>query len=424
MPEPIQVNRKPYQWLKNTRKRRNHLWGSASSSKSHTIAQFLVLELFAQLANIGILVVRKTRPAVKTSCWELVTSYLDKAQISYKPNLTELKLVGPNGSFFLFDGLDNIAKKKSIEGINFIWIEEFAGLSTDTRITEREFRLLNTICRAPANPNRMNQLFTSFNPCDKIGNKFIEEITVRGETSNTGLLHINFEENPFLSDADYWNIIENAEEDASYDKVYRRGEWALLVGQIYEKWDIVEEMPDEYEQRIWGLDFGFVNPAALIEIRIIGKETWEQEHIYQSELTNPQLAAKIEPIVPNHERIIADSAEPKSIQELVNLGLNIFPAAKGKDSVSHSIRSVQHFKTHLLKSSTNLIEEKAGYKWATDKDDLIKQPPKPFDEKNHLMDAERYAIDSIVTKVKADLIMTDSTDDDYDEDEEMWNVQE
>ncbi len=423
MPNPIKVNRKPYQWLKDTKKRRNHLWGSASSSKSHTIAQFLCFDLFVVLANIGILIVRKTRPAVKTSCWELVTGYLDKANIPYKANLTELKITGPNKSFILFDGLDNIGKKKSIEGINYIWIEEFAGLSTDTRITEREFRLLNTICRAPANPNRMNQIFTSFNPCDKIGNKFIEEITVRGDTPNTGILHINFEENPFLSEADYQNIIDNAEEDASYDKVYRRGEWALLVGQIYERWDIVDKMPEEYEKRIWGLDFGFVNPAALIEIRIIGKETWEQEHIYLPGLTNPQLAAKIEPIVKNHEPIIADSAEPKSIQELVNAGLNIFPAAKGPDSVSHSIRSVQHFKTHLLNTSTNLIDEKAGYKWATDKNDEIKQPPKPFKEKDHLMDSERYAIDSIVTKVKATMVMTD-LEDDEDPDEAMWTTQE
>ena len=92
MPDPIPVNRKPYQWLQDSRKPRVFMWGSASSSKSHTIAQFIAFELFARLDNIGVLIVRKTRPAVKDSCWDLVRSYLDKAEIPYKPNLSELKI--------------------------------------------------------------------------------------------------------------------------------------------------------------------------------------------------------------------------------------------------------------------------------------------------------------------------------------------
>ena len=146
MPDPIKYNRKPYKWLVDSKKRRNVMWGSASSSKSHTIAQFLCFALFAQLDHIGILIVRKTRPAVKSSCWELMTGYLDKAGIPYKPNLSELTIKGANGSFIKFDGLDNIGKKKSIEGINYVWVEELAGLSVDTRISKREWALLDVIC--------------------------------------------------------------------------------------------------------------------------------------------------------------------------------------------------------------------------------------------------------------------------------------
>lgn len=423
MPDPIRVNRKPYQWLVDSRKPRNFMWGSASSSKSHTIAQFVCFALFAALPNIGILVIRKTRPAVKTSCWELITGYLKKAEIPVKTNLSELKITGPNDSFILFDGLDNIAKKKSIEGINFIWVEELAGLSADTEIIKREFDLLETYARAPVNPARPNQIFGSFNPVDQLRNEWIETITKFGDTDDTQLYHINYEDNPFLPESEKRKIERIAAQDSQYEKVYMKGQWAVLTGQIYDNWDVVKEMPEEYEQRIWGLDFGYVNPAALIEIRVIGQETWEKEHIYQTGLTNPQLAAMIEPIVPNHERIIADSAEPKSIQELVNAGLNIFPCVKGPDSVTHGINSVRQFKTHLLNTSTNFIKEKSGYKWATDKDDKIKQPPKPVDYENHTMDAERYAIDSIVTKVKAGLLMTDPGDD-YDPDEDMWTKQE
>jgi phage terminase large subunit len=418
----INICSKPYMWLKNSRKQRNFMWGSASSSKSHTIAQFLCFGLFP-LANVGILVVRKTRPAVEASCWPLVRGYLDKAEIVCRPNLSKLTLTGSNGSFMMFDGLDNIAKKKSIEGINFIWVEELAGLSKDTEITQREFDLLDTICRAPANPKRPNQVFASFNPCDQLRNQWIEDITKRGDTDEVGLYHINYEDNPFLPEREKRKIERIAETDYQYKKVYMLGQWAVLKGQIYDNWDIVTSMPDEYERRIWGLDFGYVNPAALIECRIIGRESWEKEHIYQTGLTNPQLAAKVKAITGEHEKIIADSAEPKSIQELVNAGLNVFPASKGPDSVSYGINSVRQFKTHLLESSVNLRKEKAGYKWQTDKDDKIKQPPKPVDFENHLMDAERYALDSLVRKVKAGLLMTD-TEDEYDPDEAMWTKQE
>ena len=409
------------------------MWGSASSSKSHTIAQFLDFDLFAQMSNIGILVVRKTRPAVKTSCWELVTDYLKKAEIQVKTNLSELKIRGTNGSFILFDGLDNIAKKKSIEGINFIWVEELAGLSTDTEITKKEFDLLETYARSSPNPNRPNQIFASFNPCDQLRNKWIENITKCGETDDAQLLHINYEDNPFLPESEKRKIERIAKTDSQYNKVYRLGQWAVLVGQIYDNWDQVRDMPEEYEKRVWGLDFGFVNPSALVEIRIIGNQAWEQQHIYETGLTNPQLASRIEPIVGRSERIIADSAEPKSIQELVNAGLNVFPAAKGPDSVYHSIQSVRQFKTHLLDTSVNLIGEKAGYKWQTDKDDKVKQPPKPVDYDNHLMDAERYAINSIIRKVNVSVTMVEpegkQRGPDFDvvvdgDEEDGWVVQE
>ena len=420
----IKVNRKPYQWLKASRKRRNFMWGSASSSKSHTLAQFICFELFSRLKNIGILVVRKTRPAVKTSCWELIRSYLNKAEVTFQENLSELKITGENGAFILFDGLDNIAKKKSIEGINYIWIEELAGLSADTEITKKEFNLLDTIARAPEHPDRPNQIFASFNPCDQLRNKWIEDVTLRGEDEDTGLYHINYVQNPFLSDAARKTIERIAETDEQYKKVYKLGQWAVLKGQIYDTYDIVNQMPEEYEQRVWGLDFGFVNPAAMVECRVIGKEAWIEEKIYEKGLTNQQLADKIIPYTGKrtHEKIIADAAEPKSIQELINAGLNVFPSHKGADSVNHGIQSVRTFKMHLLDTSVNLIREIAGYKWATDKDDNIKQPPKPVDINNHTCDAVRYALDSLVTKVKADLIMV-SADKEYDE-ESMWEVWE
>lgn len=422
--ETIKINRKPYNWLKNSRKRNNHLWGGASSTKSHTIAQHLVFEKFCKLYNIGVLVVRKTRPAVKDSCWPLIHHYLNRGRIITTENKTELKVESSRGNFFSFDGLDNIAKKKSIEGINYIWIEELAGLSSDTRITRREYMLLNTICRHSSPVGAINQIFTSFNPEDPIGNEWVYLLTKKGDTENTQLLHINYDENPFLSDEECQNIEKLADEDEEYDKIYRKGEWATPTQIIYSNWDVVPDMPKEYEQKIWGLDFGFVNPTALVELRFIGNEVWEHEHLYQTNLTNPEIINKLKSIIPEEERldiIVADSEDPKTIHEIINAGFNVHPCYKGKDSVRFGINAVKSLKCHITADSINLRKEKRGYKWKQDKDG--NPLPKPVEFRNHLMDAERYGIVKVKGSVRAGVAIPDDEEEEVDliMGDEGWN---
>lgn len=417
----IQINRKPYDWLKDSKKRNNHLWGSASSSKSHTVAQFISFERFAVLSNIGILVVRKTRPAVKDSCWPLITGYLKAGNVEYKPNLTELTIVGTKNNFFKFDGLDNIAKKKSIEGINYVWIEELAGMSSDTRISKREYKLLSTICRHKVPDGYMNQIFTSFNPEDPMGNRWIYQLTKTGDTDNTQLLHINFEENPFLSDDEYQNVEDQADGDVEYDKIYRRGQWATPTQIIYSNWDVVSDMPKEYERKIWGLDFGYVNPTALVELRFIGNEVYEREWLYKTNLTNPEIIQHLKEVIDDeYDEIIADSEDPKTITEIANAGFNVHPCYKGKNSVREGINAVKALKCHLTADSIHLREEKEGYKWKQDRD---KNPlPEPVKFRDHLMDAERYAIMKVRAGVRAGLLIPGDERDIEDEidSEEGW----
>lgn len=423
MQTTIQINRKPYDWLKNSKKRNNWLWGGASSSKSHTITQHLVFEKFCKLHDIGILVVRKTRPAVKGSCWPLIHEYLDKGGVEYKHNMADLTITDSRGNFFKFDGLDNIAKKKSIEGINYIWIEELAGLSSDTRITKREYMLLNTICRHKAPDGVMNQIFTSFNPEDPLGNEWVAETTRKSDTDKIQLLHINYDENPFLSDEEYWNIEDLADEDEEYNKIYRLGEWATPTQIIYTNWDVVSEMPEEYEQKIWGLDFGYVNPTALVELRFIGNEVYEQERLYRTNLTNPEIIQHLKEIIDKdkYEEIIADSEDPKTITEISNAGFNIHPCYKGKDSVRFGINTVKSQKCHITADSVNLKKEKQGYKWKQDRNG---EPlPEPVKFRDHLMDAERYAIMKVRGGVRAGLLVPEDEKEDIDElfGDEGWN---
>jgi len=414
MQSTIQINRKPYDWLKNSTKPENWLWGGSSSSKSHTIAQHLVFEKFCKLCDIGILVLRKTRPAVKDSCWPLIHTYLDQAGVDHKDNNTELKIRGRADNFFSFDGLDNIAKKKSIEGINYIWIEELAGLSSDTRIIEREYLLLDTINRHKPAEGAINQIFTSFNPEDPYGNEWVFNATQDGDTADRQLLHINYDENPFLDEDRRKQIEKNAAANEEYNKIYKKGEWATLTGLIYSNWDTVQEMPKEYERKIWGLDFGYVNPTALVELRFIGNEVYEKEWLYQTNLTNPEIIQKLKEIIDkdSYEEIIADSEDPKTITEIANAGFNIHPCYKGKNSVREGIQAVKALKCHLTADSIHLKEEKRSYMWKMDR--VGHSFPEPVKFRNHLMDAERYGIMKVKAGAWAGLLITDEDKEDED----------
>jgi phage terminase large subunit len=141
----------------------------------------------------------------------------------------------------------------------------------------------------------------------------------------------------------------------------------------------------------------------LTEIRFTSDdEVYIHEHIYQTHVTNPELIEMMKAIgVPKSDRIVGDSAEPKSIQELRNAGFNMFGALKGPDSVKHGIRTLQHVTQHITAESTNVIEEIRGYKWQVDSDGNVKSPPKPVAIKDHAMDGDRYAVTKVLGLVKA-----------------------
>ncbi len=401
------VNEKPFMWLEdNADKRFLYLFGGSSSSKSETMAQWLILMRLFAWSNTGILVIRKTRTAVFDSCWKLVIRWLrDMDYIEgedYTLNKSTLTITTPNNTFMTFDGLDNVYKKKSIEGINIIWIEEAAGIRHDAIVTIDEFKHLDTICRAH-NENGSNQIICSFNPINPIDNQWLEDRTKRKDKDAkiSEVMLLNHKDNPFLSKIDHDRIEAWADEDPEYNKIYRLGQWATPSYIIYERWDVAQDWPQRYDERVWGLDFGYSsNEAALVELRFVGEqEVYEREHIYQTGLTNPALITLMNDIVSKEDLIVADSAEPKSIQDISNAGFNIIACDKGPDSVRYGIDTVKRMNVHILAGSENLQKEKRGYKW---KQDAQGNPTiEPFKFRNHLMDAERYAICKVKRLIEA-----------------------
>ena len=200
--------------------------------------------------------------------------------------------------------------------------------------------------------------------CPKSARDFIEKARVKAETS------------------EYW---------ANWYKVYGLGQVGTLQGAIYEDFEVVEGIDVSRAKFVaLGLDWGFSNdPTALVAIYRQGDCLLIQELLYATGLTNQDIADKLRSLgITRAWEIVADSAEPKSIEEIYRLGFNIKPAEKGPDSVRNGIDILKRFKLQVTKDSTNLIKELRSYTWATDKEG--KNTGVPIDSFNHACDAIRY----------------------------------
>jgi len=184
--------------------------------------------------------------------------------------------------------------------------------------------------------------------------------------------------------------IEAKKHRKNWWQVYGLGQLGEVEGKIYKNWGIIDEIPESAKLISRGLDFGYSNdPTAIVDIYKYNNSYILDEIKYQKGLSNKQIST----ILLNKEDntlVFADSAEPKSIDEISEYGVNIIGATKGKDSVNQGIQFVQDQKILMTKRSLNLIKEYRNWMWMTDKNGKILN--KPEDIFNHLMDAVRYAL--------------------------------
>ena len=186
--------------------------------------------------------------------------------------------------------------------------------------------------------------------------------------------------------------IEGHRGNKAWWTVYGEGKLGEIETRIYTGWQIVDDIPFEARLERYGVDFGYSNdPTAIIAVYYYNGGYILDEVTYQKGLLNKPIAD----ILNNQPKalVIADSAEPKSIDEVRLNGITILPAQKGPGSINRGIGYVQQQKISVTKRSTNLIKEYRNYTWITDKDGKILN--EPIDIMNHAMDALRYAIASI-----------------------------
>lgn len=190
------------------------------------------------------------------------------------------------------------------------------------------------------------------------------------------------------------NFINKAKEKAktsnywdNWYRVYGLGELGMLEGVIFENYDIIDTIPSEAKLIGYGLDFGYSNdPTALVAVYDYNGKIICDECIYSTSLLNSDIIS----LMKQDKRlpIWADSAEPKSIEEIRRAGFNIKPVVKGADSITFGISVLQEKEMLITKSSVNLIKELRAYSWDSDK--TGKKLNKPIDNMNHAMDALRY----------------------------------
>ena len=206
-------------------------------------------------------------------------------------------------------------------------------------------------------------------------------------------LTLTYKDNEALEPA-VVQAIEARQYNKGWWQVYGLGQLGVAEGRIYSDWQLIDDIPHEARLERYGLDFGYTNdPTAIVAIYRYNGGFILDETTYQNGLKNREIADILKNVP--KALVIADSAEPKSIDELKDLGVNIVGAPKGAGSILQGIQNVQAQRVSVTKRSTNIIKEYRNYLWQTDKDGkIINTPSESF---NHAMDAIRYGMNNLTS---------------------------
>lgn len=365
-------------------------YGGASSGKSHGVIQKVVYKACQNWKHPRkILFLRKVGATVYDSIFEDVKQCLESWGLldSCKVNNSAYRIELPNGAQFIFKGLDNPEKIKSIKGMSDVVMEEASEFTLDD-YTQLTLRLRDK-------KHKYKQIYLMFNPVSKVNwtyNAFFIK-----KPKNTVVYHTSYKDNRFLDKVTIENIEELANRNEAYYKIYALGEFATLDKLIFPKYEkkLINKDNISNLKSYFGLDYGFINdPSAFMHVKIDeqNKVLYIVEEYVRKNLTNDKIANAIIDLGYSKEEIKADSAERKSNQELRNLGIRrLADAQKGPGSVMQGIQYIMQYDIVVDERCVKTIEELENYTWKKDKktNEYINEP---VDSYNHCIDAIRYAI--------------------------------
>nr|UWG04494.1 MAG: Terminase [Bacteriophage sp.] len=395
--------------------------GSRASKKSKTTALWFITNMM-KYPDANTLVVRKTYRTLKDSCFTELKWAIHRLGVDAFWDVKESPLemtYKPTGQKIYFRGLDDPLKVTSItvdQGcLCWMWIEEAYEISS-----EDDFNMLDESIRGavPEGSDLFKQITLTFNPWNE--HHWLKKRFFDNPDDETLALTTNYMCNEWLDSADRKVFETMKKQNPRRYRVAGLGDWGIVDGLVYENWkeeafEIISKADfldlDEAEQKAknyvfkesvksaFGLDFGYTNDPAALFVGFIDtkdKKIYVYDEMYAAGLSNERIANNVQSMGYGKERIIADSAEPKSIDQLKGLGLKVKGAEKGKDSVNHGIQFIQDYEIIIHPRCVNFLTEISNYTW--DKDKLGNKLNRPIDDFNHLMDAMRYALEKFIAK--------------------------
>lgn len=375
--------------------------GSRASKKSKTTALWFITNMM-KYPQANTLVIRKTYRTLKDSCFTELKWAIHRLQVDDWWEIKESPLeltYKPTGQKIYFRGLDDPLKVTSISvdigSLCWLWIEEAYEITK-----ESDFDVIDESIRGEVKEGLFKQITLTFNPWNE--HHWIKKRFFDIEDNDILAITTNYMCNEWLDEADKKVFERMKKNNPRRYQVAGLGNWGIVDGLVYENWKEEKFDIDKIRslESAFGLDFGYTNdPTAFFcgSIDLKNKKIYVFDELYKKGLSNKAIYENIEQMGYSKERITADSAEPKSIDELTGLGLRrISSAVKGKDSINNGIQFIQDFEIIIHPKCVNFITEISNYTW--DEDKFGNKINKPIDDFNHLMDAMRYAVERFINK--------------------------
>lgn len=347
--------------------------GGTSSGKTYSIVQALFSIAISKPRQV-ITIVGETIPNLKSGALrdalEIYNESEELKSLVTNYNKTDRIFEFKSGSIMEFKSYMDSQDAKSGKR-DYLFINEANGISLEL------FNELHLRTR--------ERVYIDYNP----NNEFWVHEQLIGKP-NCKLLITDHRHNPFLSDKIREKIEALKDRDIELWKVYARGITGRIEGMVFKNWERCFVFPKDSRLIGYGMDFGFTNdPTTLCEVRENGGELFIKQLIYETGMTNQDISARLHQLgISQSEDIVADSAEPKSIEELRRMGWRVEGAQKGKDSINISIDILKRYKMNIVGDSGALVKELNSYKWKTGADG--KPMNEPIDFMNHALDAIRY----------------------------------
>ena len=364
------------------------LKGGAGSGKSHGIAQKIIVRLLEEDGHRAVLT-RKVGNTIRKSQYKLVVDYILKYGLSdyFDIRDSDMTIKCPTtSSEILAVGIDEPEKIKSLADPTMIWFEE------PTELTSQEFRQM--CLRLRGNTKYYKQAMLTFNPItefhwlrDEFFPPKIEEVirekgiatmvrkrNIRGrEVSVTStMIHSTYQDNKFIDDEYMAELEDLASKDPYFYDVYCNGNWGVVGELVFNKpWPILREFPEEFDEIIYGFDWGYHHPSVLTKIGIRDKKYYVYERLRINKTTKEEIVATIKEqnlIEDRNDVVYYDSAEPELKDIFEKYGFFSKPSLKGNNSVLAGIdfMKTQEIFSHI--DNTELNKELQTYKWQVDKD--------------------------------------------------------